>query len=112
MQQLTGSYRDNLKNRKTTRPLKKKSREKRACLILPVMVWVAGLVLAGSEGPLMPYLNFAGAIVFLGGSVWLGKVLRSLEPDAGVKENSRKPHRHPVPAKVGLVFCSHDHGCA
>ena len=93
-------------NKKTKRSIKKK-----IYVILPVMIWITGLILAGSEGKLMPYLNIAGAVVFFGASVWLGRILPCLEPDAKVTETSKKKVRHSVPSQVRLLFCGHDHGC-
>nr|WP_321398862.1 hypothetical protein [uncultured Desulfobacter sp.] len=95
------------------RPVEKGIREKKLHGMLPfsVMIWITGLLLAGSEGALMPYLNIAGAVVFFGASVWLGKILPCLEPDAEVREASKEKTRHPVPAKVDLSFCSQDDGC-
>lgn len=42
-------------------------------------VWVAGLLLAGSDSSYMPWLNLAGTLVFIGASIWLGRVLPRLE---------------------------------
>jgi hypothetical protein len=92
--------------------MQKRIQEKRlhVVLLLPVMIWIIGLLLAGSEGALMPYLNIAGAVVFFGASVWLGKILPGLEPDAEACDASKKKARHP--AQVELSFCGQDHGCA
>ena len=43
------------------------------------VVWVAGLLLAGSDSPAMPWLNLAGTLVFIGASIWLGRVLPRVE---------------------------------
>ena len=48
-------------------------------LFFPVAAWISGLLLAGSDGPMMPYLNGAGALLFLGASIWLGKILPGLD---------------------------------
>lgn len=95
--------------KKTKRPVEKR---KYVILPLPVMIWIIGLILAGSEGALMPYLNVAGAVVFFGASVWLGRILPCLEPDAEVREISKKKVRRSVPSDAELSFCDHDHGCA
>ncbi|NDY71180.1 hypothetical protein [Desulfobacter hydrogenophilus] len=98
--------------KKIKRPVKKKIN---VILPLPVMIWITGLVLAGSEGVLMPYLDIAGAVVFFGASVWLGRILPCLEPDAEactVRETLKKKVLHSVPSQVGLSPCVHDHGCA
>nr|WP_319491926.1 hypothetical protein [uncultured Desulfobacter sp.] len=98
---------------KSKRPVEKSIREKKlhGILPLPVAIWITGLLLAGSEGTLMPYLNIAGAVVFFGASVWLGKILPCLEPDAEVCEVSKEKTRHPAPAQVDLSFCGQDDGC-
>ena len=97
----------------TQRPMEKSFREKKihVMLPLPVGIWIIGLLLAGSEGELMPYLNIAGAVVFFGASVWLGKILPCLEPDAQVCETSKARNLRPAPAQVKSKFCGHDHGC-
>ncbi|MBU0970557.1 MAG: hypothetical protein KKC20_07910 [Proteobacteria bacterium] len=41
-------------------------------------LWVLGLLVAGSESLYMPWLNTAGAVVFLGASLWLGRILPRL----------------------------------
>ncbi len=97
------------KDNHTNQATKKSIKGKKTNIIFPVMIWVTGLVLAGSEGVLMPYLNIAGAAIFLGASVWLGRILPCLEPDAEVRDKSKKKVRYPVPAKVGLSFCGHNH---
>ena len=78
------------------------------------LVWVAGLLLAGSDGPLMPYLNIGGAVVFFMASVWLAKFLPCLDPDNKVEKNSvvsttavplkHKGKQHDV--KYGVCFCT------
>lgn len=42
-------------------------------------IWVAGLLIAGSDSPYMPWLNVFGAGVFSGISLILGKLLSRLE---------------------------------
>ncbi len=42
-------------------------------------VWVAGLLVAGSDSPYLPWLNLAGTLVFTGASLWLGRVLPLLD---------------------------------
>ncbi|MCA1793213.1 MAG: hypothetical protein LC660_04950, partial [Desulfobacteraceae bacterium] len=39
-----------------------------------VCVWVAGLLLAGSDGPFMPWLNGLGALVFAGAGLVLARM--------------------------------------
>lgn len=43
-------------------------------------IWVAGLLIAGSENDFMPWVNGAGLILFLISSILLGKFFRQLEP--------------------------------
>lgn len=100
MQQSIFSYQKKLMNKKTNRPA-----EKKICLALPVMVWIVGLVLAGSEGELMPYLNVAGAVVFFGASVWLGRILPCLESDAKIKKSLRKKIRYSVSSLTKVDYC-------
>lgn len=45
-------------------------------------IWVAGLLIAGSDSAYMPWLNGIGAFVFSGASLALGKLLPRLDPDA------------------------------
>ena len=55
-------------------------------------VWVAGLLIAGSDSPYMPWLNGIGAVVFSGASLVLGKLLPRLDPDAsGGFSHERSP---------------------
>jgi hypothetical protein len=42
-------------------------------------IWVAGLLIAGSDSPYMPWLNVAGAAVFSGAGLVLGKLLSRLD---------------------------------
>jgi hypothetical protein len=39
------------------------------------ILWATGLLLAGSDGPYMPWLNTIGLILFVGSSVVLGKLV-------------------------------------
>lgn len=45
----------------------------------PTLTWVCGLVLAGSDGPWMPYMNGVGGLIFFGATLWLRRVLPGLE---------------------------------
>lgn len=109
---LTGGR--DFRTNKTQRPMEKclQGKTRHGVLPIPVIIWIAGLLLAGSEGALMPYLNIAGAVVFFGASVWLGKILPCLEPNAEVCETSKAKVRHPASKQVKLSFCSQDHGRA
>jgi hypothetical protein len=46
-----------------------------------ILIWVTGLILAGSDGPLMPYVNVFGAIVFAGACLGLCRQARQPGPD-------------------------------
>jgi len=53
-------------------------------------IWVAGLLIAGSDSPYMPWLNGIGAVVFSGASLVLGKLLPLVNPDeTGVYSHDR-----------------------
>lgn len=39
--------------------------------ITGILAWAAGLLLAGSDGPLMPFLNLGGVALFACASLWL-----------------------------------------
>jgi hypothetical protein len=49
------------------------------------IAWVAGLLIAGSDSPYMPWLNGIGLILFLGASVLLRKFFNPSHSDARVK---------------------------
>lgn len=42
-------------------------------LIISALFWVAGLMLAGSDGPFMPWTNVLGLIVFFGANISIGR---------------------------------------
>jgi len=43
------------------------------------LIWIAGLLIAGSESPYMPWMNLVGVVIFFEASLWLGRVLSMLE---------------------------------
>ena len=47
--------------------------------------WVAGLLIAGSDSPYMPWLNGIGLILFLGASILLGKTFNPSHSGARVE---------------------------
>jgi hypothetical protein len=53
------------------------------------LIWIAGLLIAGSESPFMPWMNLIGVIIFLWTSLWLGRILPQLE----IQENGTAPPR-------------------
>lgn len=54
----------------------------RCVLIMAALIWVLGLLAAGSDSVYMPWLNVAGAIVFLLASILLGRALPELEEES------------------------------
>ena len=78
--------------------------------------WVAGLLVAGSDSPCMPWLNGIGLIVFLGASILLGRCLEASascashdkiipkfyqRPDAKEKKKEKKQPEISVPYALG-----------
>jgi hypothetical protein len=59
--------------------LTKKNIYNRCVMGLAALIWVFGLLAAGSDSIYMPWLNVAGAIIFLLASLWLGRTLPMLE---------------------------------
>ncbi len=45
------------------------------------ILWVAGLLIAGSDSPYMPWINGTGLILFFCASILFGKVLQSIESE-------------------------------
>ncbi|MCK5683967.1 hypothetical protein KAJ27_07595 [bacterium] len=43
------------------------------------IIWVAGLLIAGSDSPYMPWVNGIGLILFLCASIMLGRFFQTLE---------------------------------
>ncbi len=55
------------------------------CLVgISGVMWVAGLLIAGSDSPYMPWVNGIGLILFFCASFALSKLFRSYETDANV----------------------------
>lgn len=59
--------------------LTKKNIYNRCAMGLTALIWVFGLLAAGSDSIYMPWLNVVGAIIFLLASLWLGRTLPGLE---------------------------------
>jgi hypothetical protein len=64
--------------------LTKKNIVNRCAMGLAALIWVFGLLAAGSDSIYMPWLNVAGAIIFLLASLWLGRTLPRLEESCRV----------------------------
>jgi hypothetical protein len=43
------------------------------------LIWVTGLLVAGSDSPYMPWINGIGVILFFSASILLGKLFQSFE---------------------------------
>jgi len=69
--------------------LRKKNIYNRIVIGIAACIWVLGLLTAGSDGMYMPWLNAAGAIVFLLASLWLGKALPRLESTGSIVSPSK-----------------------
>jgi hypothetical protein len=67
------------KQRGDVMQLTKKNMYNRCAMGLAALIWVFGLLAAGSDSIYMPWLNVAGAIIFLLASLWLGRTLPGLE---------------------------------
>ncbi len=65
----------------------KQALKNRVVVGLMAMVWVTGLILAGSDGPLMPYLNIWGGFQFFAASCLLGRLLPRLDSHSRIKMN-------------------------
>ncbi len=61
-------------------------------LMLIGTAWVAGLLIAGSDSPYMPWTNTIGLILFLGASILLGRQLRHIDQKT-IKMNISKTTR-------------------
>ncbi len=96
MQQLNGKMRTSGRANSIKKGIK---------VLFPALTWVAGLVLAGSDGPWMPYINGMGGLMFLGASICLGRVLPGLENSPIVSQPHRrcKANRSPVTHLPGRV---------
>ncbi|WDP88396.1 MAG: hypothetical protein HUN04_00990 [Desulfobacter sp.] len=76
------------------------SKIKKIQLLIPALVWVAGLLLAGSDGPWMPYANCAGGLAFLAATIWLGRLLPGLDPKAQEERETNKVKASKVKASL------------
>jgi len=51
--------------------------------------WVAGLLVAGSDSPYMPWLNGMGLFLFLGASILLSRFLKSVYSGVDITSASK-----------------------
>jgi len=68
------------------------------------IIWVAGLLIAGSDSPYMPWMNIIGLILFFIASLMLGKLIQP------IKQNHDFPisnsfHRKIVSKPVKTQYC-------
>jgi Sec-independent protein secretion pathway component TatC len=68
------------------------------------IIWVAGLLIAGSESPYMPWMNIIGLILFFIASLMLEKLIQP------IKQNHDFPisnsfHRKIVSKPVKTQYC-------
>ena len=56
----------------------------RCVICMAALIWVLGLLAAGSDSVYMPWLNVAGAVVFFLASIWLGRILPKLEAEGRI----------------------------
>ncbi|WP_022668683.1 hypothetical protein [Desulfospira joergensenii] len=78
--------------------MNKKEKKNRIWVVLAGIAWSAGLLIAGSESPHMPWVNIMGALVFFAASLMLGKILPDLEISPGAETKQTRSAR-PVPAR-------------
>ncbi|MBU1194460.1 MAG: hypothetical protein KKE62_13520 [Proteobacteria bacterium] len=57
----------------------KKNLGEKCYIAVTGIIWISGLLIAGSENNFMPWVNGAGLILFLISSILLGKFFRQLE---------------------------------
>ena len=66
------------------------------------LAWVAGLLLAGSDGPWMPWGNAAGIVLFWGACAMMGR--RMAGAKAGVQEAPGEKEAGPEPLRGFCVY--------
>lgn len=73
--------------------LTKKYIYNRSVIGMAALIWVLGLLAAGSDSQYMPWLNVVGVIIFLLTSIWLGRSLPKLEAESRIVSS-------PVPVRT------------
>jgi hypothetical protein len=63
-------------------------------------VWIAGLLISGSDSPYMPWLNGMGLFLFLGATLLLGKCLQPSHHTAGNRADAENFQELKVAARV------------
>ncbi len=66
-------------------------------------IWVAGLLIAGSDNPYMPWVNCLGLVLFFGASVLIGRHFRQVHHSTDRSDSTRcakkRIPRSPAPEK-------------
>ena len=57
------------------------------------LIWVSGLLIAGSDSNYMPWVNGIGLILFFSASIILGKLFQSFDSNESIVISSRLKHR-------------------
>jgi hypothetical protein len=57
------------------------------------LIWVSGLLIAGSDSIYMPWVNGIGLILFFSASIILGKLLQPFDSNESIIISSRLKHR-------------------
>lgn len=72
---------------------KKKTVQEQLALMMAGLLWVTGLLLAGSDNPYMPWSNLGGLALFYGASVMMARRCETLgrQPLGTVRENRSSP---------------------
>jgi len=70
----------------------KKSMLKKCVTGIVGLIWVSGLLAAGSDSIYMPWVNGIGLILFFSASIMLGKLLQSFDSNEDVVISSRLKH--------------------
>ncbi|WP_300460501.1 hypothetical protein [Desulfobacula sp.] len=63
-------------------------------------VWIAGLLISGSDSPYMPWLNGMGLFLFLGATLLLGKCLQPSHHTSGTRADANVYKELKVTARV------------
>jgi hypothetical protein len=90
---------NNINNKGGVMQLTKENIYNRCVVGIAALIWVFGLMAAGSDSIYMPWLNLAGAIVFLLASLWLGRVLPRFEAGVSPRVSAKTAGFTPTFAK-------------
>ncbi|MBI9090405.1 MAG: hypothetical protein JEZ12_14410 [Desulfobacterium sp.] len=81
---------------------KKKTVQEQLVLMMAGLLWVTGLLLAGSDNPYMPWSNLGGLVLFYGATVMMARRLEtpgrhSLGTVKKIKSSSRSSGSSSIP---------------